>query len=177
VKLVKNGDLSVLEEHLKDKLPTETRVLNAFEGEIAKDESFARTVLTCLHDFGLMKDGGIQVSPNVQLEHIAPKNPGKETGQAWRKALGVSNKTEYAGFVSRWGNLTLLTGKENASLKDAVFLTKVNGRSKKEEEIGYTNSKILLNKYFSDRKIKKWSPDEISAREKELGQLAVKAFS
>ena len=92
----------------------------------------------------------------LQLEHIFPETPRVEY---W------SNIEANKNHKQRLGNLTLVTSEWNPTLSNFSFEKKMYGERKPNSKC-YENSGLELNKRLARHK--KWTPKEMSDREKEL---------
>ena len=92
----------------------------------------------------------------LQLEHIFPETPRVEY---W------SNIEANKNHKQRLGNLTLVTSEWNPTLSNFSFKQKMYGERKPNSKC-YENSGLELNKRLARHK--KWTPEEMSDREKEL---------
>jgi len=95
---------------------------------------------------------------SVNLEHILPEKPEDN----WPNFTEEEIRT----YVKRIGNLTLMKAKENNDFKSSSFADKK--LKYKESELWITNS--LAN-------YDKWTIENIQSRQKELADIAVKAWS
>lgn len=93
----------------------------------------------------------------VNLEHILPRNP----GSSW---TGFSDD-EAAAYVTRLGNLALLSVARNGALGNQAFTTK---------KPTLAASEYALTKAAGAART--WGPKQIDERQKKLAALAVKAW-
>jgi hypothetical protein len=117
-----------------------------------------RYILAALND-SVEKDPERQVAEptgRMTVEHIMPKNPGKE----WRGA--VPKDSEPGDFVDLIGNLTLLEKGRNRGIAAAGF------REKKARAL--SQSSLALNKELCREDV--WTSTEILARSSHLARLA-----
>jgi len=116
----------------------------------------ARYILVELNN-AMEKDRALGAKEDVvSLEHIMPKNPGKE----WVNA--VHPKDDPDAWLEAIGNLTLLEKPVNRGLGNKDFRTK--------KEKGYNSSKLALNAAVATKT--KWTWKEIEERSKALAEVA-----
>lgn len=114
--------------------------------------------------------GDIVTTPHV--EHLAPQNPA-EGDDYWYEAVAKAEKEEnenedvavYQDFVSNWGNLTLLEGALNASIKNSQWPKKIAGG---ENYKGISASNYNINKAIVSKA--EWTATDILQREKWIKQ-------
>jgi hypothetical protein len=93
----------------------------------------------------------------VNLEHIIPLNPEPN----W----SVIESETAKGLYNRIGNMVLLDAKKNAKLGNAGF---------EEKRSVFAESSLFLTRRVS--KFAAWGPDEVTERQLELAELAVKTW-
>jgi hypothetical protein len=69
------------------------------------------------------------------------------------------------GYLKRLGNLALLNSKENSKTGNEEFAKKRDA---------YSRSSIVLTRRISE--FSEWTPENIDARQKQMAELAVKAW-
>jgi hypothetical protein len=114
--------------------------------------------------------GGDITSPHV--EHLAPQNPA-EGDDYWYEAVAKAERGDnedeevllYQDYVSNWGNLTLLEGALNASIKNSQWPKKIAGGEKYK---GISASNYNINKAIVSKA--KWTATDILQREKWIKQ-------
>jgi hypothetical protein len=95
---------------------------------------------------------------HINLEHVLPLT----LNEAWQKSW----KPDVArGYQKRLGNLALLNSKENSKTGNEEFAKKAEA---------YAKSSIVLTKRIAE--FSDWSPESIEARQKQMAELAVKAW-
>ena len=139
----------------------DAKFLNAFnELEITSNPK-ASNFLYSINAY-LQKKGDIFQRSKITLEHILPKSSSHWAG--WKRfPNGKHNE-----YVYRIGNLTLLTKAENNS--SAEF-----NRNWKGKEKTLKNSALPINKHFN--KVTNWGKRQVEARQKVLGELAIKIWA
>ena len=98
---------------------------------------------------------------DYSIEHVLPQN--ERLGKAWREMLGSEWKEAQSTWVNRLGNLTLTA--YNSTYSDRPF------DEKKTIKGGFNFSAVRLNKYVREQA--RWTAQEIEARGRALGQLAL----
>lgn len=98
----------------------------------------------------------------LEVEHILPQNEYHNLSHCWKQ--NISND-EYNKQLHTIGNLTLLTGDKNSSIKDDCF--------EKKKEI-YLESNIYLNEYLID--FDEWNNESIKSHTNYLVDLALKRW-
>jgi hypothetical protein len=147
---------------MKDIVPSDTEFHKAFENATISKDLLARYYLRTLerHKKGEKEP---ELIPNaseeeITLEHILPENPSVEWGS-------IPEETHEA-YYKRLGNMCLLKHKINSNIGNKGF------NAKKKE---YAKSEYKLTASLA--KNTKWVPANIDSRQKELADLAVKAWS
>lgn len=87
----------------------------------------------------------------IHLEHIYPQSP--KEGGVWE---------DHDEWVSRLGNMTLLSGRKNSSLKNKFF---------SEKQATYGASEVNMTKALS--LLSEWSPTAVAERQKSWSPIAV----
>jgi uncharacterized protein with ParB-like and HNH nuclease domain len=132
---------------------------NFAEATFGKAE-LARYVLVKLND-EMEKDGAVGAKEEaISLEHIMPKNPGKE----WVNAVPVGDDPDE--WIEAIGNLTLLEKPVNRGIGSKDFKTK--------KAKGYSSSKLALNAAVAKKN--EWTSKEIDERSKTLAEVAKKVW-
>ncbi len=140
--------------------PDEVFRLN-FENKSGMPSGIARYLLLKIENYLRLSAGQPDIdSDDVTLEHILPQEP----LQHWK--LDPS-RPENKALIGRIGNLTLLTGKVNAAASNLGF-------SEKKKQYGGQEHSLLINKSVVGEA--KWGPEEISERQKNLGQIALQVW-
>jgi hypothetical protein len=143
-------------------LPADSAFQQAFAVAQISRQNLARFYLNRL-ECALNGTGVQELVPNqnvghINLEHILPQTPKDGWLKNW-KADAVR------GYLKRLGNLALLNSKINSKSGNDDFTKKRRS---------YAQSNILLTRSianFSD-----WTPESIEIRQKEMAELAVKAW-
>ncbi len=98
------------------------------------------------------------------VEHVLPRSPDKKWWpQFYDDSGNITDETKFR--KESLGNLTLLSGSRNRSLGNASFSIK---KSK------YQESALLITSDLAE--LSDWTPDAIDQRQKEIGELACKAW-
>lgn len=143
-------------------LPTDSAFRQAFSVAQISRQNLARYYLTRLE--AALSGAAIQeLIPNpstghINLEHVLPITLSEPWQKSWK--LDVAR-----GYQKRLGNLALLNSKENSKTGNDEF-------SKKAE--AYAKSSIVLTKRIAE--FSDWTPEIIEARQKQMAELAVKAW-
>lgn len=162
---IHNGDITKaaqLVERMAGKIAKDAEFEIAFSTAAVSKEALARYYLHTLERFHRAEIGNADLVPHgevtqVNLEHILPKNPGKN----WPELTDEVAIDQY----NRLGNLVLLNAETNSRLGNSTFKDKAKEISK--SEISLTN--MIANQT-------EWGPDQIQDRQNFLSQLAVKAW-
>ncbi|MBZ7958786.1 DUF262 domain-containing HNH endonuclease family protein [Campylobacter molothri] len=103
------------------------------------------------------KDNTLGLNYVYTLEHLLPKS--------WKDNWNdiISNEEDAEKFIYQIGNMTLLKGKLNTSLKNQNWQFKLNGDGKVKNYIS-KNADLLINKELLDKK--SWDTKEIEKRTK-----------
>ena len=124
-----------------------------------------RYLLERLENFENKEPVLIDDNQNITIEHIFPQNPDPK----WKITLG---NDEYSfikeNYLNTIGNLTL--SGNNGKLGNKPFLEK-----RDLDEVGYTYSRLWLNKYLST--IDKWDKSEIERRFEFISERVLKIWS
>jgi len=151
-----------LKEALKEFIPSDEEFKQQFEIATVSKHKLARYYLSAIENYHRGKENPellVNTNPDsVNLEHILPENPENN----WPNFTGEEIRT----YVKRIGNLTLMKTNENNDFKSSSFVVKK--LKYKESELWLTNS--LAN-------YDEWTIKNIQNRQKELADLAVKAWS
>ena len=148
-------------EHMLNVIPNDSSFATAFSTATVSKNYLARYYLRTLET---LKRSEIEpeMTPNkrsdmVSLEHILPENP----SAAW----GVFTKEEVEANYKKLGNMTLLKKSLNSSIGNQGFEVKKNQ---------YQTSDYLITKEIVG--YASWSVENILKRQKELSQIAIKAW-
>ncbi|VEJ52366.1 Protein of uncharacterised function (DUF1524) [Campylobacter insulaenigrae] len=101
------------------------------------------------------KDNTLGLNYVYTLEHLLP--------QSWQEHWSdiIKDDDEAEEFIYQIGNMTLLKGKLNSSLKNMCWNVKLNGDGKAKNYI-CKNADLLINKELREKKL--WNKDEIKDR-------------
>lgn len=101
------------------------------------------------------KDNTLGLNYVYTLEHLLP--------QSWQEHWSniIKDDDEAEEFIYQIGNMTLLKGKLNSSLKNMCWNVKLNGDGKAKNYIRQ-NADLLINKELLEKKL--WNKDEIKNR-------------
>lgn len=127
-------------------------------------------------EYDLNKPGGKPSNGKLEVEHVYPKNPGKN----WEENLSA--------HTDRLGNLTLLSPECNKICSNRSYKEKRNGITAKDkeaweinhpdlsckEDCGYLKSGVKLNKTF--QKYTEWNLHNLKDREEELCKIAYRVW-
>ena len=142
-------------------VPTDKQFIEAFEIASVSKSNLARYYLRVLEN-----QAHNQLEPEfipnanqdqVNLEHILPQNP----SNAWHHLDAETSRTYY----SRIGNLALLQKRPNSTIGNTGFSQKL---------AHYNKSSFDLTKSLT--KYEDWGVEQIEKRQRELAQLAIKAW-
>jgi hypothetical protein len=150
-----------LRKQVSDIIPPDEEFRRSFEIATVSKAQFARYYLRSL-EMAAKGEATPWFIPNddtqaINLEHILPEQPGKNWPSFDEDTARI--------FVRRIGNLALLLAKSNSDLKSASF---------SEKKAVYKNSPYELTRMLS--KVFAWTKDSISARQRTLAELALKAW-
>lgn len=99
----------------------------------------------------------------IQLEHIYPQDDSK-----WNESIS----RELNPYLWKLGNLTLLSGRKNSSIKNEIFEIKKTGKSKIK---GYKDSGFAMTRALCD--YKQWDKNSVEDRQKKLIELIEQEFN
>jgi len=143
-------------------IPNDEEFKQQFEITTVSKHKLARYYLSAIENYNRGKENPellVNTNPDsINLEHILPENPGNN----WPNFTEEEIRT----YVKRIGNLTLMKTKENNDFKSSSFADKK--LKYKESELRITNS---LTNYDE------WTIENIQSRQKELAEIAIKAWS
>jgi len=143
-------------------LPADSAFKQAFSVAQISRQNLARFYLTRLES--ALNGTNIQeLVPNpstghINLEHILPQSLTATWQQTWKADTA-------RGYQKRLGNLALLNSKENSKTGNSDFAKKC--------EL-YQTSSIVLTKRIAE--YSEWSPENIDARQRQMAELAIKAW-
>ena len=102
----------------------------------------------------------------LEVEHIFPRNPGGAEDEEVKDRVKAM-----APYLNHWGNLTLLTKHDNASLQNSVFRKKLMAVLQYNSNMIF--NKILGNKdYRGNLSNQAWSPHNCQKRAERLKDFA-----
>jgi len=147
---------------LKEFIPQDEEFKEKFKIATVSKHKFARYYLATLENYHRGQSNPellVNTNPDsVNLEHILPEKPGDN----W----SIFTEEDVRSYFKRIGNLTLMKTKLNNELKNAPF-------SNKKEE--YQKSELWITNSLS--KYNNWTIENIKNRQKELSEIAVKAWN
>lgn len=143
-------------------LPTDSAFRQAFSVTQISRQNLARYYLMRL-EAALAGSAVQELVPNpstghINLEHVLPQTLSESWQSFWKSDVA-------RGYQKRLGNLALLNSKENSKTGNEEF-------SKKLE--AYARSSIILTKRISE--FTDWNPESIDTRQKQMAELALKAW-
>jgi hypothetical protein len=112
--LRENGDTSAAVQTLRDVAPNDATFVEAFRTATISNRAAARYVLRTI-ELTRRKTEELEVAlpPKVHVEHIYPQTPPE--AQRW---------PEHSRVLNRLGNLTLLSRRLNAAIRNGLFNAK-----------------------------------------------------
>lgn len=158
----KNGKRNVkaIFDLVKEAYIPDARFADDFTKATFGKAELARYTLIELND-AIEKDRAVGAKEDaISLEHILPKNPGKE----WANSIPAGEDPDR--WIDAIGNLTLLEKPVNRGLGNKDFNTK--------KEKAYVPSKLAINASLSDKH--EWTWKEIDDRSKALSDVAIKVW-
>lgn len=105
------------------------------------------------------RDEWFHLNDEYQIEHIYP--------QKFEKNVYNTSEEDHKKLVNTIGNLTMITGKNNAS---------ASNRSFEEKKANYRRSSLRLNKFLVDQGLKIWDKDSIRDRTNDLTEIILMIF-
>ncbi|MDA2918958.1 DUF262 domain-containing HNH endonuclease family protein [Desulfobacterota bacterium AH_259_B03_O07] len=120
-----------------------------------------RTILRMVNDHKGTGETSIRGEDRVHIEHVLPQNPRLKA----LKEAGFATRDEASGYISRLGNLTLLSSKKNVKLSNKPF---------SEKKDMYEKSEIAMTRDLSS--IERWSADVIDRKSTEYANTAALVF-
>jgi len=155
------GSAAVLRKELANIIPVDQQFRQAFELVTVSKATLARYYLRSL-EMAAKNEAAPWFIPNddkqtINLEHILPEKPEKNWPQFDEEAARI--------YVKRIGNLALLLAKSNSDVKSSNFEAK---------KAIYKDSPYELTKQIAA--LPDWTPAQISARQKVLADLALRAW-
>ena len=158
---IRNGQAKTsakLFARLKQAYVSDDRFIEDFTNRPFSKPPIARYVLAEINDY-LENDPERMVAERtgrITLEHILPKNPGRE----WKGAVPKDEDPEH--YAERIGNLTLLEKGRNRGLANASF----QGKKAK----AFSQSSLAINRQLLD--YASWTTKEIENRSRQLASTA-----
>jgi len=147
---------------LKAAYVEDTRFVADFSQKSFSKSSVTRYMLAEINDH-LENDPEHKVAERtgrITLEHILPKNPGKE----WKGAIPTGK--DPADYVELMGNLTLLEKGKNRGIAAASFADK--------KTKAFAQSSLALNREIAQ--LSDWTAKEILARSERLAKIALQVW-
>jgi hypothetical protein len=143
-------------------LPSDSAFRQAFSVASISRQNLARYYLMRLES-ALSGSTVQELVPNpntghINLEHVLPLTLSESWQNSWKPDVA-------RGYQKRLANLALLNSKENSKTGNDDF-------SKKLE--AYSKSSIVLTKRISE--FSEWTPDSIDTRQRQMAELAIKAW-
>lgn len=151
---------SQLFDGMKNALPTDQEFQDTLARATVSKSTLAKFYLRVLEQQKNAKGGELIVNPDsdkVNLEHVLPQT----LGSAWPHI----SADEHSALVKRLGNLALMSKRLNSKIANSDFATK---------KPYFAGSKITLTQELANRN--QWTVVEIDDRQRELADLAVKAW-
>lgn len=163
-KEVSSGDISntsQLKEKLGRVIPSDTQFKDAFKNAAVSKQYLARYYLMTLENTQ-KGETNPELIPNadtsaVNLEHVLPKNP----DESWN----IDPDTHRA-YLKRLGNLAVMSTKLNSDIGNSSF---------DDKKSYYEQSNFELTKQLAE--FESWNTDEISKRQEELAELALRTWT
>lgn len=154
----KINNISGLFQQLKSLYVEDTRFIEAFSTFKIGKASTARYILAELNDYiEQNKEKKVALmSGKVTLEHILPKNPGKQWKDSYQDNEDLSEN------IDNIGNLTLLEEGKNKGITNLGF--------KEKKEKAYETSSLAINSRIAEHDT--WNTKDIRNRAKELANIA-----
>ncbi len=97
---------------------------------------------------------------NISIEHILPQKP--KEGSQWTEYF---SKEEIEYWANKLGNLVLISGRKNSSLRNLNFKEKIQKLKKLQEKRGFG---IFDFMYEEVEKYGKWTPDILEKRQEKM---------
>lgn len=162
--IVKENDIIIIYNYIFKELvqygiPHKDRVIEKFGNINNKHATFVLFWIELFRQSAnQMQDITIGLQYVYQLEHLMPKE--------WKAHWNIGKDEEYMkSLIYQIGNMTLLKGKLNASIKNADWGTKLNGNEKKQNCIS-KNAGLIINKELLNKE--QWGQKEIEERSQRL---------
>lgn len=160
-----SGEITTAKEfanELQKIIPNDEAFRTSFENARISKAFIARYFLGAL-ERAARGDENCELVPNdlaseVNLEHVLPENPGAHWPDLSPEIVGA--------YSRRIGNLALLSTEKNTQIGNLSFA---------EKQKMLAASEFVLTRAIAKHDV--WGPDQISARQKELADLAVKVWS
>ncbi|HPO12908.1 MAG TPA: DUF262 domain-containing HNH endonuclease family protein [Candidatus Hydrogenedentes bacterium] len=156
-KRVRENPVSSLVDEIREFAPSDGRFRESFASLILKRQASARYLLREIEQSERTTEE-LDVGPpsRVHVEHIYPLTPKAE------------NRWEHHDrFVSRIGNLTLLSRRLNISIQNGTY---------QEKKDSYIQSELLITKKLPEE-YADWNPESVESRQKVLADKAVDIWS
>ena len=153
--LRENGDTNAALQTLRDTVPNDATFVEAFRTAAISNRAAARYVLRTI-ELTRRRTEELEVAlpPKVHVEHIYPQTPPE--AQRW---------PEHSRVLNRLGNLTLLSRRLNAAIRNGVFDAK---------RAAYVQSELLITQELQN--FDQWSPTTIDQRQTALAEHAAQIW-
>lgn len=161
---LRKGELKTikkLREELADVIPTDEAFRNLFRGMTVSQVQLQKYYLRTLEEAARAERGKGDVEPvkgKHNIEHIISRS----TEKSYQNLPPETRKA----YVNRLGNLALLNAKKNELIGDAEY---------PEKRSVFAQSEVVLTADIAT-KYDAWGPDQISKRQDDLADLALKAW-
>ena len=156
----KNNPIRALKEQLSERIPKDEDIRECLVS--LKDNNKAKLILFWIELYRRSQNKGqdiIELSYQYTLEHIMPRS----WEGSWKN---IAKDTEHAEcLIYQIGNMTLLKGSLNNTIKNAPWKTKLNGDGSHQNSIK-TCADLLITKEILDKK--KWNEESMKERTKRL---------
>ena len=153
------------ENLIRTAAPSDVAFRDEFEKASLGYEYVAAYALRKIENFLDDAEKTIGQPVDVQVEHIMPKTP----TPFWQ--LRVPDDLAYEEAVKRWGNLTLLLGRANASISNGDWTAKRQGI---DGHHGYNLSKVVMTQDLID--LPEWTYNSIDVRARWLALVATRVW-
>jgi hypothetical protein len=166
-KKIRSGELTKsakIAREIKLIYPSDDNFKLAFSTKVLRDTRKARYLLMEIEKYSAGGARQIVDDPKkVNLEHILPRNP----SQDWAETVESIGSDFVQEYISRLGNLALVSATPNKGLGSKSFSKKKELLYSKEKDIKYT---ALIANYSS------WMKEDIENRQQTLAAQAVKVW-
>lgn len=148
--------------------PTDEEFITNFQKFDLYSSKYARPVIQGLEIAQQASSEPVTLD-NCTIEHIMPQTIEEDNyGFFWMQDLGEDWQRIHRTWLHTPGNLTLVWSAYNIDMKNKPFITK---------KLVFEESRVYLNKYFTDSELIKWGEEEIINRGIDLAKIAAKVWS